>query len=95
MFKLANPTSFVMIKIKNFLFLVTSVPPSHEDGVLEMNVNDYGCLLQPRNRCSMLSVIVVTRRNPNRGMHSTLDPATERGLRPQPASASNVPDGKC
>ena len=37
----------------------------------------------------------ILRRKPNQAMQQALDPAAERGLRPQPASASNVPDGKC
>ena len=31
----------------------------------------------------------------NGAMQQALDPAAERGLRPQPASASSVPDGGC
>ena len=32
---------------------------------------------------------------PNGAMQQAQDPATERGLRPQPAATSSVPDGKC
>ena len=32
---------------------------------------------------------------PNEAMHQAPDPDKERGLRPQSASASSVPDGKC
>ena len=43
----------------------------------------------------MLNAVTVSRRKPNGGIHSTLDRATERGLRPQPASACSASDTGC